>query len=120
MIKIVSSVICAVVFAGCATITKYATLEQNPKCENITEVQVLQTLDDGALALNCDESIDDSCFGMVVFIPKQQGELLYDKKKISAPQGKCFVFNDVYSYINKEGDGKTVPTIGFEDRFLNM
>jgi len=110
----------SIILVGCATITKYATLEQNPKCENITEVQVLQTLDDGALALNCDQSIGDSCFGMVVFIPKQQGELLYDKKKISAPQGKCFVFNDVYSYINKEGDGKTVPTIGFEDRFLNM
>ncbi|MBD5400886.1 hypothetical protein HDR61_04045 [bacterium] len=109
-----------VILTGCETITKYATLEQNPKCEDITEVQVLQTLDDGALALNCDKNIRDSCFGIVVFVPKQKDVLLYDKKKISAPQGQCFVFNDVYSYINKEGDGKTVPMIGFEDRFPNM
>lgn len=119
MKKLVSIVISIVVLAGCTTITKYATMEQNPKCEDMDAVKVFQTLDDGALALGCEKESLGTCLGKVVFVPKQKGEILYDDKRITAPEGKCIVFDNVYTYQTKENGRKTVPVIGFEDRFPN-
>ena len=110
-----------VILTGCETITKYATLEQNPKCEDMNAVEVFQTLDDGALALGCEKESFGTCLGKIVFVPKQKGEILYDDKRITAPEGKCIVFDDVYTYTTKKDkDRKIVPVIGFEDRFVNM
>jgi hypothetical protein len=99
---------------ACQTLNNVAqTKERNPNCQDVAEVKVFQTLDGYALASVCDYKGEDYCLGMTVRVDEFT-EPLYDKKRISAPKGKCIVFTDTYKYETKDESVKTVPVIGFE------
>lgn len=89
----------------------------NEDCEDIKAVKVFQTLNDGALASVCDSSYSDICMGATVFVPKSLDKTMWDDKKITPPQGKCFVFNDVYKYTSKNDRSRTVPIASFAYKY---
>lgn len=105
----------SIFLSGCVNnAIQLSSRERNPKCEDIDEIEVFQVFDDGALAFVCErKSYDDCVWGMTVAVPKRRNEILYDKKRIKAPKGKCFVYDGTYQYKNKDNDTKTVPIIGY-------
>lgn len=105
---------CLFILEACSSLnTINIVKERNPKCQNVAEVEVFQTLNGYALASVCDYKGEQFCMGMTVRVDEIT-ELLYDKKRISAPKGKCIVFSDTYKYETKDGDIKTVPVLGFD------
>lgn len=82
----------------------------NSKCQSFKKIKIFQVLDNFALANTCD---NDYCFGPVVYIPKEKGEIYYDEQKITPPNNKCFGFNGTYQYETKDERTKTVPKIAF-------
>jgi hypothetical protein len=109
-----------VTLTACSAISNYVTREQNPKCQNVDEVKIFQTLDNGALAYVCErKSYTDCAMGITVFVPKRKDMLFYDEQRISPSDGKCFVFDDVYKYTSKDERDRTVPKVKVEDRFLD-
>ena len=100
--------------AACQTLqTVTQKKERNPNCQDVAEVKIFQTLAGYALASVCDYKGEDYCLGMTVKVDEFT-EPLYDKKRISAPKGKCIVFKDTYKYETKDESVKTVPVVGFE------
>ena len=100
--------------SACQTLTSVKqTKERNPNCQDIEEIKIFQTLDGYALGLVCDYKGEDYCLGMTVKVDEFT-EPLYDKKRISAPEGKCIVFKDTYKYEAKDKSVNTVPVVGFE------
>lgn len=89
----------------------------NEDCEDIKSVKIFQTLDNGALASVCDSSYSDICTGATVFVPKLLDKTMWDDKKITPPQGKCFVFNAVYKYTSKDERNRTVPIADFAYKY---
>lgn len=86
----------------------------NENCLEMDKFEVLQTLDDGALAYEC--TFDNGCspFNQIVFLEEQRGVDYYDGLIINTPKGKCSVQNGVYKYTTKQEIRKTVPVINFE------
>lgn len=107
--------------AGCAPLDdiniQYIAPERNENCQDIAEVEIFQTLNGYALASVCDHKGDTFCLGMTVRV-NEYTEPLYDKKRVSAPNGKCIVFNETYKYETKDNSIKTVPVIDFEYEYL--
>lgn len=107
-------IIFVILLAACQTLqTVTQKRERNPNCQDVAEVKIFQTLDGYALASVCNYKGEDYCLGMTVKVDEFT-EPLYDKKRISAPKGKCMVFKDTYKYEAKDESVKTVPVVGFE------
>lgn len=89
-------------------------LNDNANCIDVQEFKVLQALNNGALAYECNFSDGCSVFNQIVFLDNQRSVDYYDGMIVKAPQEKCAVRDGVYKYTNKENTLKTVPVIKFE------
>lgn len=101
MKKLSLLLIMALSLSGCTTADLLA-------IDGSRHFQVLQVIDGGALALRCDDSIGDTCYGMTVFIPDSVDPGMYDEK-IVFMQNPTVV--DRYSYTTVKKVQKTVPVI---------
>ena len=102
-----------VLLCGCSM--WHRSRENNENCEKYRALEVFQTLDDGALARVYNKT-------MVIFIPKEVDDTLYDEKIIKPSYDKCFVMNGTYKYDtvrtkDSPSKQKTVPIINIADRF---
>lgn len=103
-----------ILITACAD-TGFNSRQYNEKCESVKELEVFQTLNDGALAFVCErKSYDDCAMGHTVFVEKQRGVEFWDKKRIKAPKDKCIVFDGVYKYTSKDERERTIPVARFE------
>lgn len=116
-----------VFFYGCAEMQSASKAEEktlgrkmNEHCQkDIEEVEIFQVFENGALANVCEHGLR-SCYGMVVAVPKEKGEELWDKKRVKAPEEKCIVINDTYKYISKDGANRTVPIIRYDYKYIPL
>lgn len=97
---------------------------KNEKCEDIEAVKVFQVTKDFSLGNVCEESsYGISCFGHVVYIPKEKGKLYYDDQIIKPESGKCFSYSSTYQYEDCIGylcRQRTVPVIEFVDEEISV
>jgi len=85
---------------------------RNDKCVDIEGFKIFQVIDNGALARACDT---EYCFGHTVFIPNIKGEEYWDNKIITAPAGKCIIYEGVFKYTSNDGRNRTVPKLKIVD-----
>ena len=89
----------------------------NPKCEDIPAVKIFQVFDDYALAYACDARYyylygDIGCqVGMVVYVPRYEGDILYNEKIIKPIEGMCISFDGIYTYETIDKFIRTIPKI---------
>lgn len=103
--------------------SQFNTLSQsftrNEKCEEIAAVKIFQVLDTFALASSCREDYSYSnglsCYGLTVYIPKEEKKIYYDNQIIKPKTGKCISFDSTYQYEAKDGNIRTVPILKFID-----
>lgn len=101
--------------------SQFDTLSQsftkNENCEEIAAVKIFQVLDTFALALSCQENYSYSnglsCYGLTVYVPKEEGKIYYDNQIIKPKAGKCISFDSTYQYESKDGNIHTVPILKF-------
>ncbi|MBQ8346930.1 MAG: hypothetical protein IJY17_04945 [Alphaproteobacteria bacterium] len=90
---------------------------KNENCEEIAAVKIFQVLDTFALALSCQENYSYSnglsCYGLTVYVPKEEGKIYYDNQIIKPKAGKCISFDSTYQYESKDGNIHTVPILKF-------
>ena len=92
----------------------------NDECVAIQRYKVFQVIDGGALAMGCESDYDpDFCIGLTVFVPTQKDNIYYDDMIIEPDDGKCAVYREVYQYITKSDDYKTVPKLTFDDEYIS-
>ena len=85
----------------------------------VKQVEIFQTLEDGALANECKFDWDNlatecSAFNNTIFVLNQEGVEYYDGLKVKTPSGNCAVRDGVYKYISKHERSTTVPKVRFE------
>ena len=101
MKKLLALALSTLLLAGCTT-------EDLLLFDGSRHFQVLQVVDDGFLALHCDQSSGTQCFGKVVFIPNSVDPDAYDEKIIFM---KKPIIVDRYTYETVKGTVKTVPVM---------
>ena len=85
----------------------------------------LKTLDATSATVYNDECVaiqrydPDFCIGLTVFVPTQKDKIYYDDMIIEPDDGKCAVYREVYQYITKSDDYKTVPKLTFDDEYIS-
>lgn len=99
------------ILSGCTSITLFS---ENDNCITVNEFEVLQALDNGALAYEC--TLWDGCsvWNQTVFLTKQLNVDYYDGMIVKSPKDKCAVIDGVYRYESKDERIRTVPIIRFE------
>jgi hypothetical protein len=103
---------------GCGTLSSInepSKTIRNTKCENIRSFQVIQVLDDFVLANSCEDNNNRYCYGHVVYIQKEKGNIYYDDQKIILQSGECPIYVGTYQYVAKSGISKTVPKVRIVD-----
>jgi len=90
---------------------------KNRPCERIREFEIFQALREGGLAHGC-ETISGHrvCRGQLAFISNQRGMEFFDGKIVRVTQGKCFVFDGVYRYTDRERRERNVPMVWIRER----
>ena len=85
-------------------------------CADIQEYKIFQVIEDGSLASACEADYDDEiCNGLVVYIPKKEGQIYYDEMIIESDYNQCITYEGTYRYLTKNDSIKTVPKIKFVD-----
>ena len=87
------------ILAGCTT-------EDILAIDGSRHFKVFQVLNNGALAMRCDESLGTRCLGMVVFIPNSVDPESCDVKIIFMEKPKMI---DRFTYRTMKDVEKTVP-----------
>lgn len=91
---------------GCAGTTK-----NGEQCFEFQTFEVLQGLENGALAYEC-PWYESLCFTRpVVHLTSPKGVDYYDEQKVSSTSTTCWVQDGVYRYTNKKDTMKTVPDL---------
>ena len=88
---------------------------RNDKCVDIEQFKIFQVINSGALANACNDNDTEYCFGHTVFIPNIKGEEYWDDKIITAPAGKCIIYEGVFKYTSNDGRNRTVPKLKIVD-----
>lgn len=97
---------CVVILSGCA-----GTSKDGKQCFEFQTFEVLQGLENGALAYEC-PWYESLCFTRpVVHLTSPKGVDYYDEQKVSSTSTTCWIQDGVYRYTNKNDTMKTVPNL---------
>jgi len=92
---------------------------KNPDCQRVRRFQIIQSFDNGALASDCSSRILKTCFGQLVFIPKEHLEDGYfDGQYVNVEKKYCPTYEGTYKYINRQNISKTIPRIKIIDMYI--
>jgi hypothetical protein len=108
-----------IVLVGCATGTR--TNVPDGECTSVSQVEIFQALNDGALANECYFNWDKlttecSAFNQTVFIKNAKEVEYYDGMKLELKNNQCFKRKGVYKYESKDNRARTVPTLIIDNK----
>lgn len=87
------------------------TTKNGEQCFEFQTFEVLQGLENGALAYEC-PWYESLCFTRpVVHLTSPKGVDYYDEQKVSSTSNTCWVQDGIYRYTNKKDTMKTVPNL---------
>lgn len=100
---------------GCTTETRTDVAEG--ACTTISQVEIFQALDDGALAHECYfdwDKLSTECnamYSQTVYLLNHDGLEYFDGMKVKINSSQCFMRNGVYKYESNGRGFRTVPTL---------
>ena len=105
------------ILTSCADITKITTkkTKNGNICWREQNFQILQGLEDGALAYECPWPYEKCWRGQIVYLVDNAGIDFYDGQNIQSLTEQCWVRDGVYRYENTKNIPKSVPLLYLDE-----